>query len=288
MLQQCESVSSHVFVYMLQACRAVSSSLQDKQDVNGRCSTPGTPIIVGAPPPPPLVRAPTASTPSIIKMSPVRMRVNSHESMAGIRARISLSQPKSAALNGISGAPAIRLVTPPKDSSQVSGQLLTLPPGVTTKLNLKQPLQLRMGGNTFVIPPSCFISTANSVKVLLPPGCLSQGGGVQSGGANKALNLNVSASSNAQEISINSVDMRQLQPPPQLQPSPQLQQSLPPLQPAPTVLPPQLQAAPQQAQRRTAHRASAGPVPCCFMRLHVGFDCMMHIFRYLSVADLLR
>ncbi|KAI0234685.1 hypothetical protein LSAT2_014990 [Lamellibrachia satsuma] len=285
--------------FICKACQAVSSSLQDKKGTNSRCSTPGTPVIV-APPPPPLVRAPTPAPPPIIKVSPQRPRVNAllHDSLV-IRPGVSLAQPKST-VNGVSSVPSIRFITPHKNSSQVSGQLLTLPPGVTTKLNLKQPLQLRMAGNTFVIPPSCFISTADSVKVLLPPGCLSQGAAQSTAGGVKALDLNVCAAvtNTSQEISVNSLDTRQptvqLQQPPQLQPSPQLQQTLPQpplLQQAPQLSllqpPPQLQPAPQ-LQQASKQKAGVKPVLCYFQRLHVGFDCMMHIFQYLEVADLLR
>lgn len=281
--------------FICKACQTVSSSLQDKKGTNSSLA-PGTAVSIVAPPPPPLVRAPTAATSPIIKVSPQRLRVNAlpHDAIVIARAGVSLAQSKSA-VNGVSGVPSIRFITPHKNSSQVSGQLLTLPPGVTTKLNLKQPLQLRMGGNTFVIPPSCFISTADSVKVLLPPGCLSQGAAQSV--AIKANDLNVCASavtSSSQEISVNSLESRtlpvQLQQPPQLQPSPRLQQTLPQLQQLPLLQPPpQLQPAPQLHQSLGLQRTSKQkPVLCYFQRLHVGFDCMMHIFQYLPVADLLR
>ncbi len=57
----------------------------------------------------------------------------------------------------------------------ISGQLLTLPSSVLTRVNASKPLALRVNNQRLTIPPNCFISTAEGIKVFLPTGTLPTG-----------------------------------------------------------------------------------------------------------------
>ncbi|CAH1791599.1 unnamed protein product [Owenia fusiformis] len=50
----------------------------------------------------------------------------------------------------------------------VSGQLLTLPPNVISRINLSMPLSLLVGKTSILVPPECFIKLNDTVKVFLP------------------------------------------------------------------------------------------------------------------------
>jgi hypothetical protein len=89
------------------------------------------------------------------------------------------------------------------NTSQVSGQLITLPAHITTKLNLQKPLNLKLNGQNYNIPPNCFISTADGVKVLLPPGSLPE----NTAKAGSASPLAMNASTN---VSSQHLDVRQM------------------------------------------------------------------------------
>ncbi|XP_076442649.1 uncharacterized protein LOC143281335 isoform X2 [Babylonia areolata] len=48
-------------------------------------------------------------------------------------------------------------------------QMMTLPASLLGRLNLNQPLALKLNNAQVVVPPSCLISTKEGLKVLLPP-----------------------------------------------------------------------------------------------------------------------
>ncbi|KAL8572560.1 hypothetical protein ACOMHN_040464 [Nucella lapillus] len=52
---------------------------------------------------------------------------------------------------------------------QPQSQMITLPASILTRLNLNQPLALKVNNSHVVVPPSCLITSKDGLKVLLPP-----------------------------------------------------------------------------------------------------------------------
>ena len=84
-------------------------------------------------------------------------------------------------------------------SAPISGQLLTLPSSVLSKVNAQQPLQLRVNNQKLVIPPNCFIPTPDGVKVFLPAGTLPP---TVVNSENKAANVQLSVNKDQGEQSV--------------------------------------------------------------------------------------
>ena len=139
-------------------------------------------------------------------------------------------------------------------NTPISGQLLTLPTSVLSKVNSQQPLSLKVNNQKLVIPPNCFISTPDGVKVFLPSGTLPSS---VVNSENKAANmkLNVNKEQNQQDLSLLPDDEASAQ------------------SPGVGVVPDTL--APTDNT-------------CYFEKLQVGVDVILNIFRFLPHCDLLR
>ena len=177
--------------------------------------------------------------------------------------------------------PPIKLNIPPNsvNPDQISGQLITLPPHVTNKLNLTKPLNLKLNGQTYNIPPKCFIATNEGVKVLLPPGSLPDN--IAKGGPTSPLAM--SASNN------NSGGSQQLSVRPMVEPGTTDTKNA--SSSGVVDLTEDEKALSSQRSKSPGKRRSKLRVPqseCHFRKLHAGFDCMIHIFQYLGTTDLLR
>ena len=241
---------------LLQGCKVVKGSVKTSAASSPAPSPAPSPGLVSSPPP--LQQRPRGRT---------------------------WSSPLSTVHNGdCARPPAVRYVSRSVDPSRVSGQLLSLPSGVTSRLNLGQPLQLKLGGQTFIVPPSCFISGPDGVKVLLPAGSLSSrvrptdiqvqtvANGLRGGttGATGGGGGEEGVGGNPAEPAAHS-------------PDPVV--SVEPVKPAATAVPPPED---QVEVRKRSDRGGGVDPTCHFHKLHFGFSCMINIFQHLSVADLLR
>ena len=140
-------------------------------------------------------------------------------------------------------------------NAPISGQLLTLPSSVMSKVNSDQPLSLKVNNQKLVIPPNCFISTPDGVKVFLPVGTLPAS---VVNSENKAANmqLNVNKEDNQQHLTLLADDGEKYTE-----------------SPGESLVPDTL------APKDTT---------CYFEKLQVGVDVILNIFRYLPRSDLLR
>ncbi|XP_061172726.1 uncharacterized protein LOC133182036 [Saccostrea echinata] len=141
-----------------------------------------------------------------------------------------------------------------------NGQLLTLPSAVAKRLNLKQPLALKINNMQITVPPSCLLVTADGLKVFLPPKTFP----VQLGETAKlcVTVTNDKSSSPNTKISVNIGSSTQKE----KTDSPDSKKSRP--------------------QRQW--RAGINPANCQIKKLYGGFDCMLCIFQYLNMHDLAR
>lgn len=199
---------------------------------------------------------------------------------------VSTSPKPIAAATPVSPTPIkVNLPTGAVAPNQISGQLITLPPHVTTKLNLQKPLNLKLNGQTFHIPPNCFIATSDGVKVLLPPGSLPDN--VAKGGASNPLAISTSKPAGSQQLDVRSmvngdtasnkdsvVDLTSDSQLPNSQANEQDKNK-------------DKDKSDKRSQRKTV-KTGMDKNLCHFRKLHAGFDCMVHIFRLLTVPDLLR
>lgn len=137
----------------------------------------------------------------------------------------------------------------------ISGQLLTLPASVLSKVNAHQPLSLRVNDQRLTIPPSCFITTPDGVKVFLPTGTLPP---TVFSAENRATNLqlNVNKTNNNQALSLLDGDEKENVP---------------------------------DERKGTEPDVTAPTDTTCYLeKLQVGVDVLLRIFRYLPHCDLLR
>ena len=152
----------------------------------------------------------------------------------------------------------------PKD---VNGQILALPNNVTTKLNLTKPISLKVNGQRFVIPPNCFINTSEGAKVYLPQGYLP-GNMMQGPTSPLSVNLSKGPETDGQVINISPYADKITN-----GTSDKRDSSI----------------NNNKKLRRSARKFKAiDPTKCFIQPLHGGFDCMLHIFKYLGLKDLLR
>lgn len=143
-----------------------------------------------------------------------------------------------------------------------NGQLLTLPSAVAKRLNLKQPLALKINNMQITVPPSCLLVTADGLKVFLPPKTFP----VQLGETAKlcVTVTNDKSSSPKTKISVNIGDG-----------SASLKEQ---------------NETPDSKSSRSARHSKSGinPGSCHIKMLYGGFDCMLCIFQYLNMHDLAR
>ncbi|XP_062595488.1 uncharacterized protein LOC134256839 [Saccostrea cucullata] len=141
-----------------------------------------------------------------------------------------------------------------------NGQLLTLPSAVAKRLNLKQPLALKINNMQITVPPSCLLVTADGLKVFLPPKTFP----VQLGETAKlcVTVTNDKSSSPNTKISVN----------------------------IGSSTPKEKNDSPDSKKGRSQRHWKAGinPANCQIKKLYGGFDCMLCIFQYLNMHDLAR
>ena len=173
------------------------------------------------------------------------------------------------------------MAVPASQQPSISGQLLTLPPNVASKLDAGSPLAVKMQGQSVVIPPNCFVNTPNGLKIFLPAGTLP----VQNN-ANVPMNINFQSEKvlhqgkipptpkTSETITVNG-DGETSQ---GISPvNNERKEEISPSTSKETVPP-----GSKRKSRRLAKRT------CAFQKLHDGFDCMIQIFKYLSIKELLR
>lgn len=140
-------------------------------------------------------------------------------------------------------------------NSPISGQLLTLPSSVLSKVNSQQPLSLRVNNQKLVIPPNCFISTPEGVKVFLPAGTLPS---AVFNAENKAANMKLNVNKEQQEQGL-------------------------------SLLPGTDSEAKESSNgNQTLEHLLPKDDTCYFEKLQIGVDIVLNIFRFLPLRDLLR
>lgn len=141
--------------------------------------------------------------------------------------------------------------------SSKNGQLLTLPSAVAKRLNLKQPLALKINNMQITVPPSCLLLTADGLKVFLPPKTFP----VQLGETAKlcVTVTNDKSSPSNSKISVNIG----------ISPKPDTPGS-------------------KNGRASRQWKSAINPGSCHIKRLYGGFDCMLCIFQYLNMHDLAR
>lgn len=145
-----------------------------------------------------------------------------------------------------------------------NGQLLTLPSAVTKRLNLQQPLALKINNMQIVVPPSCFLSTAEGLKVFLPPKTFP----VQTG-TTAQLSVTVSNNKPTDELSVSNVITSVIGSPENNKPSAVLKTT-------------------PKEKRKLVFKSGISHTSCFMKQLYGGFDCMLQIFQYLNIRDLTR
>ena len=262
----------------------------NQQDAGGARSSPGVP------PPPRLIAAPTpgskpkSSPMQVLGVQPGSPAVNGNQ--AGYIPPVAVpqvpsipsvspppAQPASSAgtpgtavaAASSAGQPDQPLTTtkvslpPNMNPNQISGQLLSLPHSVTHKLDLSKALSLKVNNQRFVVPPSCFISTAEGIKVFLPSGSLPQ---TMSQGPSKPLEFSISkpdGSSSSQTMKVSEVDKG-------CKDRGEI-----------------LSSEDKSIHRRFCMQSTApNPALCHIHTLHAGFEALLAIFGYLSLPDILR
>lgn len=153
------------------------------------------------------------------------------------------------------------------NSNQVTGQLLTLPPSVLNHLDLKQPLALRVDDKMLMIPPNCFISSGSSIKVFLPPGTLPKNLFQE---PSQPVNFNFQSKQNQQVLNFSIGS-----------PAKKKRSNI-------TDETENSEEAERAARLSKKQLKMLTPEKCHFQKLHTGYDCMIKIFKYLKISDLLR
>ena len=165
------------------------------------------------------------------------------------------------------------VMTPPTNGVDLNnaaknGQLLTLPAAVAKRLNLAQPLALKINNMQITVPSSCFLHTSEGLKVFLPPKTFP----VQIGETAK-LSVTVtndkSTSNNNTSISVKVGDGS----------STALTNGVTKVTKSP----------PEKVTRKSrCAKLNINPGACLIKKLYGGADCMLEIFKYLNMQDLAR
>lgn len=150
------------------------------------------------------------------------------------------------------------------DNKSTPAQLLTLPSAVVSRLNLKQPLALKINNVQVVAPPSCFMKSQDGVvKVCLPANTIPL-----LAGASSTLNMQVKVSGDSQDNSLKLV---------QADPSASDKTD--------KVSDPSV---PCKMEFRSPSTPRHSPKICHFRSLWCGYEAIQQIFTHLHVRDLLR
>ncbi|XP_064600136.1 uncharacterized protein LOC135466530 [Liolophura sinensis] len=153
------------------------------------------------------------------------------------------------------------------ENKSTPAQLLTLPSAVVSRLNLKQPLALKINNVQVVAPPSCFMKSHDGVvKVCLPAHTIPLLAGTSS-----TLNMQVKVSGDSQNNSLKLV-----------QADPSALDSLSKTDKAPDG------SVPCKMDSRSTSKPKRNLKICHFRNLWSGYEAMQRIFTHLHVKDLLR
>ena len=195
-----------------------------------------------------------------------------------------------------------------QSGKQMSGQLLTLPPNVLKRLNMHQPLAIKLNGKTLVVSPTCFIPTADGMKVFLPPDTLPSD-------SIKATDISISqgqenlvssgkpVNASPTKVFMNTAHQANSKSPPAIGSiSSVVPSGVPPTtsfsnstsssekKVTPTAnseqAPPRPRPGPRSKTRVPTYNTRSSV--CHFQQMHRAYDCMFTIFEYLNVADRLR
>lgn len=252
-----------------------------------------------APPPamPTMKRAPQVSQ-SVVRTVPPLVRLVAPRAATSLLANSTPPTPVTS--TSTSKTPPVRIPAS-FDPNNISGQLITLPPSLTSKLNLTKSVNLKWNGQSYVIPPNCFISTPDGLKVLLPAGTLANAnkGTVSAQITSGGVNLVNTAALAQNTLSRPSNVLGQLSSVIPTSSSTTPQQPITPKVIAPTssnggphspnIPAPVSSLSPEQANAPRLPPVKVKAVPQChFLKVQAGYDAMVHLFSYLQPSDLLK
>lgn len=151
------------------------------------------------------------------------------------------------------------------------GQLLTLPPVVIKRLNLNQPVSLKINNTQVTVPPSSFLHTAQGLKLFLPKNTFPVNTG-------ETAKLSVTVT-NDKTLSLVDSDNNT--------------NSSDATGQLPTIVPNSSRTVtedPTDTPRKRTRQCKYGinPSSCFIQHLYGGFDCMLKIFEYLNLCDLFK
>ncbi|CAG2186118.1 unnamed protein product [Mytilus edulis] len=184
--------------------------------------------------------------------------------------QLSISSPVSLQPPRLIAAPGTKSHTPSgldmngvkQSETNKQGQLLTLPPAVIKRLNLTQPVSLKINNTQVTVPPSSFLHTAQGLKLFLPKNTFPVNTG-------ETAKLSVTVT-NDKTLSLDTdCGSGQL----------------------PTIVPNSsrtLAETPIESPKPRQFKSGINPASCFIQSLYGGFDCMLLIFNYLNVRDLFR
>ena len=226
--------------------------------------------------------------------------------MTSLLAPTRIEAPRGKVVTQTQPVPAPKPIRPPVripasfDPENINGQLITLPTSLTNKLNLTKSVNLKWGGQSYIIPPNCFFSTGDGLKVLLPSGTLNNtGGGSVTGSATSSGGLTLN---NSQVLASSTMNKKPMQSLGQIAPltgTPQnaVRTTTSVGAPVPRVIAPVNNQPPRvisispdnTPEDDDDKQVKVKNVPACyFQRVQGGFDAMMHLFSFFSAADLVR
>lgn len=227
--------------------------------------------------------SPTPATPSLrtpqLSMAPPRLIAAPKTPPAVLETRMTspVSSPvttgtMSAEPHGVSG-------------STKSGQILMLPGPVSKRLNLQQPLALKINNVQITVPPSSFLYTAEGLKLFLPPKTfpLQQG---ETAKLSVTVTNDKSSNSPAEvRVSVSTTNVTESSSLGVLKPL----SADPPATSTSTLDKSVCDSTPDKSGRKTRNwKTGINPGMCYVKKLYGGFDCMFCIFHYLNMKDLLR
>lgn len=146
-------------------------------------------------------------------------------------------------------------------SQNKQGQLLTLPPVVIKRLNLTQPVSLKINNTHVTVPPSSFLRTAQGLKLFLPKNTFPVNTG-------ETAKLSVTVT-NDKTLSLDTGTSDQ---------SGQL----------PTIVPNSSRTLAEEPRKSKRFKSNIVPTNCFIQCLYGGFDGMMEVLKYLNIRDLFR
>ncbi|XP_033733771.1 uncharacterized protein LOC117322915 [Pecten maximus] len=165
--------------------------------------------------------------------------------------------------------------TPSPELNGKTGQILTLPSAVAKRLNLQQPLALKINNVQITVPPSSFLFTTDGLKLFLPPKTFP----LQLGETAKLSVTVTNDKSNASqpEVSVN-INTDQSD-----------SSALGCIKPLTgDTVQTTVHSKANTGHCSTRWRTGINPGMCYVKKLYGGFDCMFCIFQYLNMKDLLR